>query len=170
MLCGICLFLRLQYMRRFKSTPPAITVIAISRLHILALCIILLAILNYPYNRKYENAFRLSIPGYHHSTKEVKAFNMAEIFKTWKTEERKYIKFTLSGDSIFDKLTLCAIQYEARKLRMKYDTTDVIRVRFTPDCTYGQFVQVCNIMKIQQIPSYAYADDNCLYAWQHKEY
>lgn len=95
---------------------------------------------------------------------------MKEIFKAWKREERKYVSFTLSGDTIFDKLTLCAIEYEARRLHVEYYTSNVIKVRFTGDCTYGQFVNVCNIMKIQQIPSYAYADDDCLYAWQEKQY
>lgn len=152
-------------MRRFKSTPPAITVIALSRLHILALCSILLAILNYPYSRKYETALKLNLPGNKHSTKNGRAFNMDEIKSKWKKEDRQYVNFNLTGDINFDRLTLYAIAYETRKLKFNEDTTHVIKIHFTNQCTYGQFVGVNNIMKTQMQSIYAF-EGNDFYIWE----
>lgn len=90
---------------------------------------------------------------------------MAEIKIMWKKEDRRYVKFNLTGDINFDNLTLCAFAYEIRKLRFNEDMTHVIKIHFSPDCTYGQFVCVNNIMKLQNQGIYACEDDD-FYAWE----
>jgi hypothetical protein len=61
----------------------------------------------------------------------------------------------LNGDHKLNAQKLEFIAYEALKLEFYNDTTQIIKVRFTDEATYGEFTQLVNIM---------YRDDHKRYA------
>ncbi len=155
----------LTIMRAFRPIPPNLRVLALSRLHIIAICIALLAQRNYEY-RPRKVVYKLNMPTLHHSTAKEKVWNMDETLREWKKDNKKFVQYELKGDEHFDELTLCAIEYDIRKMNMDFDQSRVIVIHFAASCTYGQFIQVCDIMKRELQPSYAFNDDY-FYAFIH---
>jgi len=102
----------------------------------MVICMVLLVLLELPWYPR-ARVFKLNLPALTRSTKEVKWFNMRELVHQWKKEGR-------------------AFKY--------FDLRTVIQVHFNPECTYGQFIQLGNIMKVQMQPIYA-CDDNDFYIW-----
>ena len=154
-------------MRPFKSTPPALTVIALSRLHIWAVCIVLLLILNWPLYPR-SNAMRLSLPSDKSSSKKPIIFSMPSLMRQWQKEHRQFVQFNLTGDTEYDALTFCGIAYATRNSLESDDFTHIIKVHFNAGCTYGQFVRLCSIMRDIGQRRYAYDDDD-FYIWQMPE-
>lgn len=154
-------------MTRRKRIQPDIRVIGLSRLHIMAVCIILLIILNCPYGSG-KTALKLNLPTSKHSTRKMRMANMEEKINSWKREQRHTTTFELTGDTTYDKLTLCAIEYDVRQLRRDYDLSRFIKIHFNPECTYGQFVKLNSMVKIQNQGNYAYEGDD-FYVWIERE-
>ena len=128
---------------------------------------VLFIILQWP-DKPIHTSFTLRLPTNRHSTNEAKVFNMDEFLHSWKEEQRGFEYFSLTGDTIFDKLTLCAVAYETRQMHLKNDTTHVIKVHFKPESTYGQFVYLLNAMHLEMQPCYAATDDD-FYIWEINE-
>jgi hypothetical protein len=66
----------------------------------------------------------------------------------------------LSGDRKLNAKKLDFIAYEALKLKFYHDTTQIIKVHFTDEETYGEFVQLVNIMHRDDHKRYAWVDDD----------
>lgn len=93
---------------------------------------------------------------------------MLALQQQWKKEQRQFIQFVLTGNDEYDLLTFGAVAYATRKSREDDDFTRVIKVHFSPDCTYGQFVRLCSIMRDIGQGKYAYDGDD-FYIWQMPE-
>jgi hypothetical protein len=93
---------------------------------------------------------------------------MPSLQRQWKKEQRQFTKFTLTGNTTYDLLTFNAIAYATRKSLEDDDFTHVIKVHFNTDCTYGQFVQLCNMMRTLLQRRYTYDGDD-FYIWQMPE-
>jgi len=82
-----------------------------------------------------------------------------------KLTSKIFIQFYLTGDKEYDNKLMDSIEMKTRQLRLSNDTLHVIKVHFVPACTYGQFVQLNNIMKLEMQPVYAFWEDD-FYIWE----
>jgi hypothetical protein len=66
----------------------------------------------------------------------------------------------LNGDRRLNAKKLDFIAYEALKLKYYHDTSQILHVKFTAETTYGEFVQLVNIMHKDDHKRYAWLDDD----------
>jgi len=66
----------------------------------------------------------------------------------------------LNGDRRLNAKKLDFIAYEALKLTYYHDTSQILHVVFTAETTYGEFVQLVNIMHRDDHKRYAWLDDD----------
>jgi len=77
----------------------------------------------------------------------IKSLSGPDILKEWKKTNKKFITINLTGDFQEDEKRIDFIRMEARRLKYTCDTTHILRVHFTEENTYGQFVQLVSIMQ-----------------------
>ena len=66
----------------------------------------------------------------------------------------------LNGNRELNAKKLDFIAYEGLKLIYYHDTSQILHVKFTPETTYGEFVQLVNIMQKDGHKRYAWLDDD----------
>ena len=66
----------------------------------------------------------------------------------------------LNGDRRLNVKKLDFIAYEALKLKYYNDTSQILHVKFSEETTYGEFVQLVNIMHKDGHKRYAWLDDD----------
>jgi len=75
-------------------------------------------------------------------------------------QHKKFIQFNLTGDSLEDEKEIYVIRIEALKLKYTGDTIHVIKVHFTNENTYGDFIQLINIMHKDKHCCYTIYEDD----------
>ncbi len=131
----------------------------------MAICIVLFIILDYPSSHMRQTTMIIGLPTDVPSPKGFKFFNMQEILADWKKKGRSFVNFNLTGDTAFDNITLYAIEYRTRKLKLGEDTIHVLKIHFAPEVNYGQFVRLVNAMHIEMQPCYSINSDD-FYIWE----
>jgi len=87
-------------------------------------------------------------------------FSGPDILDQWKKEKKIFIRIDLTGELSEDKKRMEFIRNEARKLKYTDDTTHILKVHFTDENTYGQFVELVKIMTEDHHKRYMlYKDD-----------
>ena len=75
--------------------------------------------------------------------------NAAYGFSIYQIEQylrsKKQIEFILDEDEITNDKKFEIIKYEARKLKYTHDTSTVLRIRFTDDTNYGEFIRLVGL-------------------------
>jgi hypothetical protein len=90
----------------------------------------------------------------------LKTYNAPDVLKEWRKQHKKIITIDLTGDLQEDKKRLEFIRNEAQRLKYTYDTTSILKVHFTDENTYGQFVELLNIMIKDRHKRYMLFQDN----------
>lgn len=106
--------------------------------------------LNEEYNLRYcrGSVLRIIFPGDEPSKSPfMKMFSGPNAIKEWKRTKKKFITIDLTGEIKEDEKRIDFIRMEARRLKYTYDTTHILKVHFTEENTYGQFVQLVSIMQ-----------------------
>ncbi|WP_153800227.1 hypothetical protein [Foetidibacter luteolus] len=73
---------------------------------------------------------------------------------------KSIIHINLTGEIKEDDKIFEIIQLEARRLMYTRDTTHIIKVRFCDENTYGQFIQLVNMMVEDRHKRYAFINDD----------
>ena len=89
-----------------------------------------------------------------------KIFTGPDILNDWQARNKKFISVSLTGDVNEDEKRFEFIKNEARRLKYTNDTTNIIRVHFNEDNTYGQFVNLVNMMARDFHKRYMYYKDD----------
>ena len=77
-----------------------------------------------------------------------------------KKQKKKFITIYLTGDMKEDEKRFDLIRYESRRIKYTCDTNTIVKVHFTDENTYGQFVELVNMMGEDQHKRYMnYQDD-----------
>lgn len=90
-------------------------------------------------------------------------FNGHELLRRLKY--KMAININLTGIKELDDKLMEKIQLETRKLNATDDTTHFIKIHFTSNNTYGQFVQLVNMMHLEMQKRYAYWEDDFYILW-----
>jgi hypothetical protein len=75
-------------------------------------------------------------------------------------QNKRILYFNLCGIKEQDNILIEEADLETRKLVATCDSLHVIKVHFSPGNTYGQFVQLVNIAKLEMAERYTYIDDD----------
>ncbi len=75
-------------------------------------------------------------------------------------EHKLIVPFFLTGSFEKDDKILDTIDLQTKFLNISNDTMQVLQVHFSTKNTYGQFVQMVNIMQIEMSERYALFDDD----------
>jgi hypothetical protein len=96
-------------------------------------------------------------------------FSGPSTIQKWKREKKRFFTVYLTGDVNEDRKRFEVIKYEARRVKYTCDTNTIIKVHFCNDNTYGQFVQLINMMIEDKHHRYMFyqddfyiADDPCV--------
>ncbi|CAA9196751.1 hypothetical protein Flavo103_15310 [Flavobacterium collinsii] len=83
-----------------------------------------------------------------------------EEFEKYKVKDlRKYRDFIFNGDKT-QELKLQELRYFVRDLVKKYDTVNGAKIHFGSKTDYNTFVNVIDILKVEEVPTWApYKDD-----------
>ncbi|MEP7320087.1 MAG: hypothetical protein ABI921_15125 [Panacibacter sp.] len=110
---------------------------------------------------KHETLLRIAFPTDERSKNKFELlFSGPDILDKWKKEKKIFIKIGLTGELDEDKKRIEFIKTKARELKYTYDTIHILKVHFTEDNTYGQFVELVNIMNKDRHKRYMlYKDD-----------
>jgi len=96
---------------------------------------------------KHGTILRLTIPDYEpNNDSSFIKFSATDILKEWKRNNKKIITVDLTSDNTDDQKRLNFIRNEARRLEYTYDTTEVLKVHFLDENTYGQFVTLISML------------------------
>jgi hypothetical protein len=87
-------------------------------------------------------------------------FSGPDILSEWRRTKKKFIQIDFTGETKEDKKRFEFIRMEARRLKYTYDTVHILKIHFTEENTYGQFVQLVSIMQEDHHKRYVlYKDD-----------
>lgn len=75
---------------------------------------------------------------------------------------KKKLTVSLTDDHELNKQKLLLIQADAQRLEYYHDTTTVLKVNFSADATYGELVELINILNKARIKRYAWVDDSMI--------
>jgi hypothetical protein len=89
-----------------------------------------------------------------------KLFSGKGFLEKSKKEHKKFTAFYLTGDLEEDNKCFNLIRYETRKNKYTCDTNTILKVHFLTENTYGQFVQLINMMIDEKIKRYMYYRDD----------
>ena len=89
-----------------------------------------------------------------------KKFSGSGTLKNWKKEKKIFIRVDLTGELSEDKKRMEFIRNEARRLQYTYDTTHILKVHFSEENTYGQFVELVNMMNKDRHKRYTFFKDD----------
>ncbi len=89
-----------------------------------------------------------------------KKFSGSGALKNWKQEKKIFIRVDLTGELAEDKKRIDVIRNEAMRLKYTNDTTHILKVHFTEDNTYGQIVELVNIMNKDRHKRYMFYKDD----------
>ena len=78
----------------------------------------------------------------------------------WKKLKKQFINVDLTGVYTEDIKRLDFIKMEARRLKYTYDTVHILKVHFTNENTYGQFIQLASIMQKDLHKRYMFYQDD----------
>lgn len=81
---------------------------------------------------------------------------------------RAAITYNFTGNEELDDSTFNKIQLKTRELRASNDTLHAIKVHFTATATYGEFVHLNSLMKIEMQPRYTLVEDD-FYIWEEND-
>lgn len=85
-----------------------------------------------------------------------------------KMNRRIKITYYLTGAEERDNDVFNKVQLKTRELRANKDTLHAIQVHFSSTATYGEFVHLNSLMKIEEQPMYSLVGDD-FYIWEEKE-
>lgn len=105
--------------------------------------------------RRYPTAIRLALP----SLNKHSNFNEQKIIRDI-NRHKKIIPFEISGWPEMDNRTMEEIKVRAKLLEYTFDTTHVIKVHFTEESYYGEFVAILNILLRDRHKRYVYCNDD----------
>lgn len=91
---------------------------------------------------------------------EVKSFSGPDMLNEWKRTKKEFITVNLTGYFPEDKKRMDFIRMEARRLKYTCDTTHILKVHFSDENTYGQFIQLVSIMQQDIHKRYAFYEDD----------
>ncbi|SFQ19868.1 hypothetical protein SAMN05444277_106234 [Parafilimonas terrae] len=77
-----------------------------------------------------------------------------------KRQRKKITTIYLTGIPAEDIKRFDLVKYESRKIEYTHDTMNIIKVHFNENCTYGQFVNLVNIMVEDKHKRYMYYKDD----------
>jgi len=77
-----------------------------------------------------------------------------------KMQHKIITQVNLTGNLAYDDTLLSYVQISTRLQQQNNDTMQVIKVHFSPSCTYGQFIRLVNMMILEQQCCYALVEDN----------
>lgn len=110
---------------------------------------------------KITSLLRMALPANDYDTLEfAKYWSGAAILNEWKNQNKKIIPIYLTGDKSEDKKVFELITFESRKLIYTCDTNTIVKVHFSEENTYGQFVELNNIMLEDHHKRYFYYKDD----------
>ena len=124
------------------------------------LSLLIVPVLFYKYQAdigKTQTVLRLSVPSDDNSPDQYK-FSRYAVKAALKG--KKINTVYLSDDRKLNSKKLDFIANEGLKLKYYNDTTQIIKVHFTVGTTYGEFVQLVNIMNRDGHKSYVWLDDD----------
>ncbi len=75
-------------------------------------------------------------------------------------KNKSFINFTLSGDELLDNIAMDQTDSATQKLNLTNDTVHIIKVHFTYNSTYSQFVKLVDIARVEMSYRYVYLDDD----------
>ena len=108
-----------------------------------------------------QTALRLALPSEDSDQSEFgKQFSGSASLIKWKKERKIFIRVDLTGELSEDKKRMEFIKIEAGRLKYTYDTTHILKVHFTDENTYGQFVELVNTMNKDRHKRYVFYKDD----------
>jgi hypothetical protein len=87
-------------------------------------------------------------------------FSAPSTIQKWKREKKKFITVYLTGNINEDGKRFELVKYETRRVKYTCDSNTVIKVHFCNGNTYGQFVQLINMMIEDKHHRYMFYRDN----------
>ncbi|CAN5660525.1 hypothetical protein BH10BAC2_BH10BAC2_01710 [soil metagenome] len=108
-----------------------------------------------------NGALKINFPSDEHSNEEfLKQFSGPDIVEELKRSKNKFINIDLTRQRKEDRKRLDFIRIEARRLRYAYDTMNILKVHFTNENTYDQFVELVTVMQEDLHKRYMFYQDD----------
>lgn len=114
------------------------------------------------YGFPYKTVMRLNLPAEEPEgiDENIIHYNGPDILNEWERSRKIFITVSLAGDVQEDKETMNYVRLEAQRVKHFYDTTHIIKVHFLEEATYGQFVELVNMMSIGMHKRYMFYQDD----------
>lgn len=110
---------------------------------------------------KHETIVKLFLPddkSYKDSL--IRGFSAPDFLADWKNQKKNFIRVDLTGEAEEDKKRFDFIRSEARRLKYTFDTLNILKIHFTNENTYDEFVRLVNIMTLDRIRRYMFYKDD----------
>jgi len=140
----------LDNMPPFKKLYQYVVMICLAAFQILLLLTIMQLLMGPP--RK--GTLRFSLPSLDSSSR------YSEYALLKRLKHKHITQVNLTGDSTLDEPLLSYVATSIRLMHQNNDTMEVIKVHFSKNCTYGQFVRLVNTMLLQQQRYYTFVEDD----------
>lgn len=108
-----------------------------------------------------NGVLKMNFPSDEHSDDGfLKQFSGPDLVEELKRSKKEFINIDLTGQKKEDQKRLDFIRMEARRLKYTYDTMHILKVHFTSENTYGQFIQLVSMMQKDLHKRYMFYQDD----------